>query len=242
MENYKGINSMMKLKRKEIDHGVDHDFPLSSPAHKIRRLDAELSPIVEEVNEDLSMRYEEAIPENVILNGVGNQVKMRDLEELPDSIPENQERAIVLFKPINNPVPCTLTHFSVDPNFIATFKGKALWGVNRNADERIEKQEDSTNGDNGESCRAVVPWAPSYKPNLKHQLLGSQMKVSELDSMNEEEPEATSMEIEDTSGPEVNDYNRVLRPTEGISSQWWQPHCMFPQPLQNTTTPLVWYR
>ncbi|KAK9098313.1 hypothetical protein Syun_025358 [Stephania yunnanensis] len=41
---------MMKMKRKDLEEVVDDftDFYLTSPARKIRRLDAELPPIMEE--------------------------------------------------------------------------------------------------------------------------------------------------------------------------------------------------
>ncbi|KAK9697545.1 hypothetical protein RND81_08G044300 [Saponaria officinalis] len=240
MEKYEGINSVNKVKRKNFEEFTD-DFCFFSPALKIRRLDAELPPIVEEENTDLTMRYEQYFPGNMIYDGVGDRLKMPYIEELPPSVPENEERAIVLFNPMNNPLSYPVDSFSVDPNLIATFKRQALGSMNVKTSEHSDEGDDPTDGDNEDvnACRAVVPWAPSYNPNLKLELPGSQPEVSALDAMDAEEPEATTMDIEDPGAPNVGqqttDYHR-------LTSQWQQMHCMFPQPPQNTATPVVWYR
>jgi len=77
------------LKRKRCVDEVNDDFPLSSPATKIRRLDAELPPIVEE---------DELLPS-------------------PSSFPSpNDERALVLFKPLAHS-PSSIS-FTVDSDLI----------------------------------------------------------------------------------------------------------------------------
>lgn len=48
-----------KMKRKDLDQVSDDfsDFSLSSPARKIRRLDAELPPIMEDDEPEIAMPY-----------------------------------------------------------------------------------------------------------------------------------------------------------------------------------------
>ncbi|KAK9715509.1 hypothetical protein RND81_06G169700 [Saponaria officinalis] len=244
MDKFKGFNSVMKVKRKELDEFNDDfsEFSLASPARKIRRLDVDLPPIVEEEGVDITMKHEQVIPENVILDGVSEQsehMNMPDIEELPPLVAENDEKAIVLFKPMNTPICYSGTNFSIDPNLIASFKNQALWGMNINAAEPRDKDEDSTNEDHGKpsACRAVIPWVPSQQLNLKPKTPGNQTEVS--DAMDAEEPEVTTMEIEDPGQQTSYNYDRY-RLTDGLSSEWQQqPHCTFPQPLENITTPVV---
>ncbi|KAL9224106.1 hypothetical protein vseg_000175 [Gypsophila vaccaria] len=240
MEKFEGINSIVNLKRKNFEE-FNHDF--WSPAHKIRRLNAKLPPIVGEDDTDLTMRYEEVIPGNVSLDGVGDRdrLKMADVEELSRSLPENEERAIVLFNPMNSPLSNPVGSFSVDPTLIANLKRQVLHSVDVNTSEHSEKDDDLAyrDAEGVNACRAVVPWAPSYNPCLKSEVPGSQIQVSEFDAMDAEEPEIATMDIEDHGasdlGQQATDYYR-------LTPQWQQTHCMFPQPPQNTATPVVWYR
>ncbi|KAL9224583.1 hypothetical protein vseg_000603 [Gypsophila vaccaria] len=233
----------MKVKRKDLDDFNDDfsDFSLASPARKIRRLDIDLPPIVEEEGVDVTMRHEQAIPENVMLNGGDEELNIPDIEELPPSVVENDEKAIVLFKPMSTPLSYTGTNFSIDSNLIASFKNQALWGMNLNAVESSDKDADLTNDDEEKpsACRAVIPWVPSQQLTLRPEEPGIQTEVS--DAMDAEEPELATMEIED-SAQQTSDSYHISRRTEGLSAQWQQPHCTFPQPIENITTPVVWYR
>ncbi|XP_074273702.1 uncharacterized protein LOC141597225 isoform X2 [Silene latifolia] len=242
MENYNGIYSVLKAKRKELEEFNDDfsEFSLSSPARKIRRLDVELPPIVEEEDTNVPMSYEQVIPSNVIVDGISDQLEIPDIEDLPP-VPENKEKAIVLFKPMSTPPSYSGSTFSIDPDLIASFKNQAFWRVNVNAVQPNSKDEDLTDGEKLEesSCRAVVPWVPSQQLIFKPEVLESQ--AEESDAMDAEEPEVTTMEIENAGG-QTSDSYRLSRVTEGMPSQWQQQHCTIPQPLENKPTPVVWYR
>ncbi|KNA24133.1 hypothetical protein SOVF_018710 [Spinacia oleracea] len=241
MEDFTGF----KLKRKDLEDVNDDfsDFSLSSPARKIRRLDAELPPIIEEEEVDYQPMYEQSVPQSTISNGLGVQVKPLVIEEL-ESIPENEEKAIVLFKPKDDPLVSSQGNFSVDPNLVSFFKNQAFWGDNLKSCRSIEEDESTENGNDNEEneCRAVIPWVPSQTVNPVSQGLGSQTDSS--DSMEADEMETTMMEIED--GANVGQANGVYNLSYlngGLQHQWHQQqHCMMPQPPQNTTTPIVWYR
>ena len=70
------------------------------------------------------MGLEQGLPERTVINGLGNRLKPVIVEELP-SVPENDEKAIVLFQPTNNnPLVCSQGMFSVDANLISCFKSE----------------------------------------------------------------------------------------------------------------------
>ncbi|KAL0344937.1 UNVERIFIED_CONTAM: hypothetical protein Sradi_4325000 [Sesamum radiatum] len=123
----------LKLKRKELEDVNDDfsDFSLSSPARKIRRLDAELPPIIEE--EECEIPIEHSLPQE---QGFGsNSAGGLKIEELPPE-PSNEERAIVLFKPTNaSPLLQSPSNFtvSVNPHLISGFKNQLLWSSQSNS-------------------------------------------------------------------------------------------------------------
>lgn len=245
MEDYIGI----KLKRKDLEEVNDDfsDFSLSSPARKIRRLDAELPPIIEEDEADLQLGHDQVMPESTISDGVEHQAKPLVIEELP-YVPENDEKAIVLFKPMNNTLVHSQGNYSVDPNLISSFKNQAFWetylksGRSKEEDEAIENE----NASEENKCKAVIPWVSSQTLNTVPEIHGSQTEVSE--SMDAEEMETAMMEIENLDAgnvglEQITENGSLSRLNEGLQHQWQQQHhCMIPQPLQNTTTPIMWYR
>lgn len=202
---------MPKFKRKDIDRVNDDfsDFSLSSPATKIRRLDAGLPPIIEE----------EEFPV---------------IEELPSS--ENEERAVVLFQPVNS----HLVHFpsnfsvSVDSHIIADFKKQFLQSghkVSLNSDDDETVADSSSNG-----CRAVVPWVRSVVPFTG-------VDDSPPDAMEADDMGEAFMDIEGNSDSNMKPEQGcgVTGTSEGFH-QWPQPHCMIPQPPQNISSPITWFR
>uniref|UniRef100_A0A7C9CDU6 Uncharacterized protein n=1 Tax=Opuntia streptacantha TaxID=393608 RepID=A0A7C9CDU6_OPUST len=120
MENYMGM--AMKLKRKDLHEVNDDfsDFSLSSPARKIRRLDAELPPIIEEEEAEIPLGYGHSVSQGAISNGAGEELKALDIEELP-FVSENEDKALVPFNPMNGLLH-SATNYSVDPNLISCFK------------------------------------------------------------------------------------------------------------------------
>ncbi|CAO2822957.1 unnamed protein product [Amaranthus hypochondriacus] len=223
MDDYTEI----KLKRKDLEEfNYDFsDFSLCAPARKIRRLDVDLPPLMEE-EADVQMGFEQGLPERTVINGLGNQSKPVIIEELP-SVPENEEKAIVLFQPTNNnPLVCSQGKFCVDANLISCFKNQVFRGSNLNP-SRLKDEDDYNVEEN--ACKAVIPWVP-------------EMQTEVSDSMEADEMEATTMEIEDANATNVG-YNNLYRHNDGRQHQTHQQlHCMFPQPPQNITTPIVWYR
>lgn len=85
-----------------------------------------MPPIIEEVEEpEIPIDFEQA----ATYPSFGSNAVNRGLviEELP-SVPENEERAIVLFKHMNTPHVHSPSNFSVkvDPQFINGFRSKSL--------------------------------------------------------------------------------------------------------------------
>ncbi|KAL2932557.1 Bifunctional polymyxin resistance protein ArnA [Bienertia sinuspersici] len=244
MQDYIGF----KLKRKDLEEVNDDfsDFSLSSPARKIRRLDAELPPIIEEEEADLHLGHDQAMLESTFSNGSAGRAKSVVIEELP-SVPENNEKAIVLFNPVNNALVHSEGNFSVDPKLINCFKNQAFWNtyINPGRSKEDEAMENEYNSDENK-CKAVIPWVPSQTINSVPVIPVSQPEVSE--SMDAEEMEGAMMEVEDLDAGNVgieqmNGNSSFSRLNEGLQLQWQQQHhCMIPQPLQNTATPIVWYR
>lgn len=68
----------------------------------------DLPPIVEEEEREMPLRFQ--------------QLTRPVIEELPD-VAENEERAIVLFKPINTPLFHSPSNFTVDSDLISAIKG-----------------------------------------------------------------------------------------------------------------------
>ncbi|KAM1724432.1 hypothetical protein EV1_022384 [Malus domestica] len=210
MEDYFVSDGMLMKtmkKRKEVEE-LDQvneyfsDFSLSPPARKIRRLDAHLPPIMEEEEADFA-----AAP---------NQVKSDApiIEELPSG---NNEKAVMLFKPVNSPL-----FFSFRSELIPGFKAAG-------DDEAVQNSENQ--------CKAVVPWVYSK--------LGPRPSMEVSQSEAPEEMGTATMEIEEGSregqGMANGCSGGMWTSNEGFP-QWQQQHCMIPQPPQNTTTPIAWFR
>lgn len=83
-----------------------------------------MPPIIEEVEEpEIPIAFAQAATDPSFGNNGGNRGVV--IEELP-SVPENEERAIVLFKPMNTHLVHSPSNFSVkvDLQFINGFKSK----------------------------------------------------------------------------------------------------------------------
>lgn len=237
---------LMKMKRKDLDDVNDEfsDFSLSSPARKIRRLDAELPPIIEEDETEMPLELEHGVS-----RGMEEHLQPPVIEELP-TVPDSEERAIVLFKPVNNTFPQSPSSFSVDPHVISELKNKGMWSTGSGPIVQLaDESDDNKSKDASESskCLAVIPWIPSKQLHQTHEPDAGQGMVSE--SMDTDEMVGATMEIEDSvphsslgQQRPFEDNGMMMLGNEGVQHQWQQPHCMFPQPLENTTTPIVWYR
>ncbi|KAK3022340.1 hypothetical protein RJ639_047045 [Escallonia herrerae] len=227
-----GYAAPLKMKRKEIEEVNDEfsDFSLSSPARKIRRLDAELPPIMEEDETDVPVVFEDKAGGNVVI------------EELPHEVAGTEERAIVLFKPMNASFLLSPSGFSVNPDLISGFKNQLLWPRKSDLLKATEDEAEGrdTNSGAANECLAVVPWVSSQFP----QASGAEDDQNVVpDSMEAEETEAAAMDVEDDYvDMEQRPGNQELggmAVSEGLH-QWQQQHCMIPQPPQHS--PIVWFR
>ncbi|XP_054787719.1 uncharacterized protein LOC129293663 [Prosopis cineraria] len=191
---------------------VDNDFSVSSSATKIRRLDADLPPI-----QPAEVSQQPPIT-----------------PEFPSPASENQERALVLFKPVNHSPFFSPSSFSftVDSDVVSAINNQRPWLRQTVEEEAICRDENNRNR------LALVPWEPSqFRSALSAQ-------DSNTDSMESEQMgEEASMDIEE------QDYNNSsihqttihgeLTGTEGLQP-WQQQHCLIPQLPQNTSTPISW--
>ncbi|XP_062115320.1 uncharacterized protein LOC133829608 [Humulus lupulus] len=239
-----------KMKRKEADDLTNDfsDFSLSSPATKIRRLDAELPPIMEEEEPDIPFPSSMAgAPGSGRGRGSGGPV----IRELDDD-----EKAIVLFKPFNSSLfhnsPSSTLSLSVDSNFISGFKDQLI---------RATNQKSSMGNDGigvGNECQAIVPWAPPYQlmPPVSFGAEDSCQEPVHFQELMEAEEE---LEEEDEDSMEVEEDTNLNTPKVGLVSeaeaysgirggagegihQWHQQHCMLPQPPHNISTPVTWFQ
>ncbi|XP_072992714.1 uncharacterized protein [Typha latifolia] len=199
-----------KMKRKDVEE-VNNDFSefsLCSPARKIRRLDADLPPIMEE----------EQLP-----SVAGIVESVMDDDSVP-TLPSNEERALVLYKPVDaqlliGPSQSNVS-FRVSSDLIHGFKNQILHqGMNHS-----QFWESKPSGVN--NCLAVVPWVSPHK-------LQNEIAEEEMES---EGAQGTSMEIEediDQAAPGGGNGGDCLHQ--------WQQHCMNPQLLAtNPSTPIMW--
>ncbi|ESQ44523.1 hypothetical protein EUTSA_v10003466mg [Eutrema salsugineum] len=218
------------MKRKDIDRAKEEfsDFSLSSPARKIRRLDVKFPPIIEEEETDVAMQETGA-------------------EEEHEPAPVNEERAIVLFKPLHYHQPPSGQLYA-DRDLISGFNNRFLRDASRADDEHGEDQT-------SKKCQAVVCWNPSQSPYS--QSIGTfqqprALEIIELDESGEDAvmDDAAAVIEEDNrssglSFPQQGQQQLQQEvPTNGFGFQQWQQqqHCMVPQLPQVNSTPITWFR
>lgn len=87
---------------------------------------------------------------------------------------------------------------------------------------------------------AVVPWVPSKFPSPPTADVAPELENAE--AMDAEDMEGVEMEVEEAPSNGLGNANGAgwVGMNEGFHQ--WQQHCMYPQPPENTSTPLVWYR
>ncbi|KAK6944673.1 hypothetical protein RJ641_025775 [Dillenia turbinata] len=244
----------MKIKRKELQEINDDfsDFSLSSPARKIRRLDAELPPIMEEEEAEKEIMFH-SNPEFDFENQRAGEFGGAVIEELelPNNSNNNEERAIVLFKPLfDNPLLLSPSdcRVSLSSDLISGFKNRNLWSRDSNPARLDDDEKEAARGNQmsvtTDNHLAVVPWVPSHSqfpPNSDAPMAVPQIEAPEL--MDAEEMEASSMDVEESNMAveqgQVNELGGRMRGSEGFQ-QWQQQHCMTPQIPQNTSTPITW--
>nr|CAD1825415.1 unnamed protein product [Ananas comosus var. bracteatus] len=188
-----------KMKRRDLDEADDEffEFSLSSPATKIRRLDAEfnVAPIAEKDGEPLEI--EEAMGDSSL--------------DLPSM---NEERAIVLYKPIDS-------HPLLGPNrsnVSLQISSDLIPGLKNGFFQRVK------GGSPVDDRRtALVPWAHVCTEAAEAVEMAEEGASMEVE-VEEEEGKGRGEQI-NTSNGGVEDQR--LHPTQW---QWqWQNHCMDPR-------------
>ncbi|KAJ6814371.1 uncharacterized protein M6B38_139770 [Iris pallida] len=212
-----------KMKRKDLDEVYDEfsEFSLNSPARKIRRLDAELSPILEEEEPSFPATFGQKLPlaEQATCSSMAGMGSVM-VEDDP-SLPSNEERALVLYKPMDNPLVLSPSSFRVRPDLMVGLKSadQVLWSGNPKPVTIEEVPMDYIANAHGNSL-AVVPWVQTQASSEPRGMI-----VEE--PMEEEDQGGASMEVEE-NGQQV----------EGLHQ--WPQHCMTPQIPQNSSTPIMW--
>ncbi|CAA7022905.1 unnamed protein product [Microthlaspi erraticum] len=214
----------LSMKRKGIDQVNDEfsDFSLTSPARKIRRLDVDLPPIREE---DMAMQETES--------------------EETEPNPVNEERSIVLFKPLLHHQPSSSGQLFVDRDLISDFKNRFFRGASRAVDNNDEDEKSN-------KCQAVVCWNPSISPYSEpigtFQQPRRTLEIVELDETCEDAVmDEAAMEIEEDNRSSTGlSFPQQEDPTYGFGLHQWQQHqqqhCMVPPLPQVNTTPVTWFR
>lgn len=204
----------MKTKRKEIEDVYDDfsDFSLLSPARKIRRLDAELPPIIEESEPnggpvDIDLDLDTQLQEEAC-------------------VPVNEERAIVLYNPVNSSVSPNVS-ITVNPGLFPSFKNGVLWPGHYRF---LISEEDELASEEKNDCLAVVPWVSN--PLTSAQAVAPQVQQELSEPMDIEEDCSTRGGV-DQSG--------IMYGSDGVLPHWQQQHCMTPEvPPNAATTPVMW--
>ncbi|XVF19053.1 hypothetical protein REPUB_Repub11eG0077100 [Reevesia pubescens] len=208
-----------KLKRKDIDQFNDDfsDFSLSSPATKIRRLDADLPPIIEE---------EESFP-------TPPENQERAIVLFTPLLHHHYSNS-------NTPLMCAPSTFSISLNsdLISGFNNQFLRATEMNsADVDEAKTEESKKAREG--CLVVIPWVPSHFASIESRDGELEFAESmEADEMDVEENNSNNVGMEQEHGYEY-EYEGGLKPSEAFHNRP-QLHCMIPQPPQNPFTPITW--
>ncbi|KAM0943242.1 hypothetical protein DsansV1_C13g0120161 [Dioscorea sansibarensis] len=226
---------MKTLKRKELDDVSDgfSEFSLLSPSIKMRRLDVELPSVMQE---------EPAVPlvfqQQLLSEQIGSAAPEVDavIEDVP-LIPVNEERAIILYKPIDSPLylspSSSNVSFTVSSDMLPRLKNQAFLCQNSNlgvSNSLINCKEAAND------TLAVVPWAPTKTSATSWlQFEGSSSSVS-IEPVEAEE-EGASMEVEEESEQTSGSGTGT-----GVFQQWHQQHCMTPEipTTTTTTTPVMW--
>ncbi|XP_074586136.1 uncharacterized protein LOC141841842 [Curcuma longa] len=183
------------MKRKDLEEVYDEfmDFSLSSPARKIRRLDAgEFPPIMEAAETASAMTIDDTLS---CVSDIATPSWDSVLEDSPPNPSDNEERAIVLYKPVESPLfsspGSTNLSLRVASDFIHCLKSKrsesSIPFYTRSGNQRFQAEEEEAEADS--SSLAIVPWAASQAAMAVSGFAG--------DPMEAEDAEATSMQVED---------------------------------------------
>ncbi|THU57597.1 hypothetical protein C4D60_Mb03t05190 [Musa balbisiana] len=224
-----------KLKRKDLEDVYDDfaEFSLSSPARKIRRLDAELPPIMEEGEPTSTLVYNHQLPQGNISSS-DMQTSGSVVSEAMSGYPlDNEERAIVLYKPVETPLILSPGPDNVSLRVSLDFIDGIRHHIFNPGNRSFDKKDQQTGVSN--SCLAVIPWVPPHAATATSGFGGSESesKLSQ-EPMEAEETEAASMEVEEVT-EQATTYG-----LDGEGFQQRQQHCLNPQHLPGASSPIMW--
>ncbi|KAK7358459.1 hypothetical protein VNO77_00387 [Canavalia gladiata] len=199
------------------------DFSLSSPATKIRRLDAELPPIVEE---------EEPLP---LPNQERALVLFKPFVHSPSSF------SLTLHSDLlsgikNNQYPWSKQRDSDCDRLLG-----------------LESQEHEQERNNRELAVVPWVPSPSSRFSIVDDSLNTNAELMEADEMEGEGSMMMDVEQEDAAGNSITSASSTIHfPTIpnlhqqhqgfGAMTEGFQQHCLLPQLPQNTSTPITWTR
>ncbi|PKU72297.1 uncharacterized protein LOC110106302 [Dendrobium catenatum] len=214
-----------KMKRKGVDEVFDDfsDLSFSAPALKIRRLDAELPPIMEERDPIGRSVLEPQLLKGDMGDAVPDMASVMKEEVFPPTV--NEERALVLYKPLHSNFVPSLT---MDPELISGLKDPSFWPGYQNLVEEdfVEEQQSSSI-----NRLALIPWVPSNHSASRLEVSSSENGT--VEEVMEEGADGESMEIDGGHG-------HLVEAGFGSGSfRQWQQHCMIPEHTHFTSTPIL---
>ncbi|XP_064986772.1 uncharacterized protein LOC135625642 [Musa acuminata AAA Group] len=222
-----------RAKRKEPEEVYDDFsyFSLSSPAAKIRRLDADMFPMIEENEATTMTRFKQQLPIEQISTTTYGMPDIRPVTvHSIAACPPNEKGAFVYDSaeatPFLSPVGPNVS-FRVSSDLIRGIKNHVF----KLQDQTMAKMDDKIPVSN--NCLALVPWVPPQATVGAYEYAGSQSgSQPSQEPMEAEEAGAAPMAVEENREQTVTGINVDV-------IQQWQQHCMAPEFLRNTPSRLM---
>ncbi|KAG6499833.1 uncharacterized protein LOC121996536 [Zingiber officinale] len=180
-----------KAKRKDLEEFYDEEMghPLSRPATKIRRLDADMLSVMEENDTITVSRLPYLLPKE----------QLQDMEVVPThnvaTYHPNEERSLVIYNtpealpvvPADEP----MVSFRMSSNLIHGIKNKLF----KLRDQTVFNMDDKVAASN--DSLALVPWVPQQESLNSYEFIATQFSDPQHDPMDSEQAEAVLMEVEE---------------------------------------------
>ncbi|KAL5213011.1 hypothetical protein ABZP36_023858 [Zizania latifolia] len=221
-------------KRKELEQVGDglSDICLSGPAAKSRRLDIELPPIMEEESPGPSTPFGHEMLGEEINSAISIPIMKDNMEGEMESHLSSEEKALVLYKPIDNTVligpGISNPSIIISTDLIRGLKNQAF--NRRNYHGLEDKSPQHSN------FLALVPWTPPHIAKISDQSASNPENTELFEvPMESDEAEVDSMDVEESS-------EATVAAIDSESLHLWQHHCMTPSSLQNPSAPVMWSR
>ncbi|XP_047324431.1 PH domain-containing protein DDB_G0275795-like [Impatiens glandulifera] len=218
---------LLKMKRKDIENINDDfsDFSLYSPATKIRRLDADLPPIIEEDEPDFPSWINRPDDATTFGGGGVDNLTSNIKPVMSENVDGGGGGDIVLFNIITTtttPLPLSSSRFSIDSDILSQIKKDILSSTKHSSLVKSSSEDDDDDDDDEgrkntrrNECLAVVPWNPSLQKLPCTSNMQGEMEEDE------QMGEATLMEIE-----EDNSQQQQMNDNLQQQQQQQQQYCM----------------